>query len=207
MIETRFKTLCFYPGTYIAGGYNRLQTEVAGRVIENEDLVNMPNWLSLSFRSGRGAWFSLDKVKVLSYSQTLDMKKGVLRRKVRFRDRRGRRTVLSERRFISMASPHIAALETTITAENWSGALEVRSALDGNVVNTGVRRYNGLNKKHLTPVEAYAFGEEYIHLKVQTTQSELRIAEAARTRAFGGREPLSASWCTVTQRGYVALHI
>jgi alpha,alpha-trehalase len=25
-----------YPGTYLAGGYNRLQTEIAGRVVENE---------------------------------------------------------------------------------------------------------------------------------------------------------------------------
>jgi hypothetical protein len=33
------------PGTYLAGGYNRLETEIAGRVIENEDLVNWPNWL------------------------------------------------------------------------------------------------------------------------------------------------------------------
>ena len=32
-----------YPGTYLAGGYNRLKTEIAGRVIENEDLVNLPN--------------------------------------------------------------------------------------------------------------------------------------------------------------------
>ena len=37
-------------GTYLAGGYNRLQTEIAGRIVENEDLVNLPNWLSLSFR-------------------------------------------------------------------------------------------------------------------------------------------------------------
>jgi hypothetical protein len=39
-----------YPGTYLAGGYNRLKTEIAGRVIENEDLVNMPNWLLTRFR-------------------------------------------------------------------------------------------------------------------------------------------------------------
>ena len=36
-----------YPGTYLAGGYNRLGTEVAGRLVENEDLVNLPNWLVL----------------------------------------------------------------------------------------------------------------------------------------------------------------
>ncbi|MFW5973747.1 MAG: trehalose-phosphatase, partial [Bacteroidota bacterium] len=34
-----------YPGTYVAGGYNRLESEVSGRIIENEDLVNWPNWL------------------------------------------------------------------------------------------------------------------------------------------------------------------
>ena len=34
-----------YPGTYVAGVYNRLVTEFAGRVVENESLVNAPNWL------------------------------------------------------------------------------------------------------------------------------------------------------------------
>ena len=29
-----------YPATYLAGGYNRLETHLAGRTIENEDLVN-----------------------------------------------------------------------------------------------------------------------------------------------------------------------
>ena len=38
------------PGTYFAGLYNRLGTEMSGRVIENEDLVNAPNWLPLTGR-------------------------------------------------------------------------------------------------------------------------------------------------------------
>src|SRR5680860_1204022 len=28
-----------YPGTYLAGGYNRLRTDIAGRVVENEDCL------------------------------------------------------------------------------------------------------------------------------------------------------------------------
>jgi alpha,alpha-trehalase len=44
-----------YPGTYLAGGYNRLQSEINGQVIENEDLVNLPNWLPLTFRIVPGA--------------------------------------------------------------------------------------------------------------------------------------------------------
>ena len=40
-----------YPGTYVAGCYNRLVTEVAGRSVDNEDIVNVPNWLPLTYRS------------------------------------------------------------------------------------------------------------------------------------------------------------
>src|SRR3546814_16606622 len=39
-----------YPGTYVAGLYNRLETPIQDRLVENEDLVNLPNWLPLTFR-------------------------------------------------------------------------------------------------------------------------------------------------------------
>ncbi len=41
-----------YPGTYIAGLYNRLATNIAGRTVVNEDLVNCPNWVFLTFKIG-----------------------------------------------------------------------------------------------------------------------------------------------------------
>ena len=75
-----------YPGTYLPGGYNRLKTEMAGKIIENEDLVNMPNWLPLSFRIKHGEWFSLSKVELLEYEQKLDMAEGILTRNFRFKD-------------------------------------------------------------------------------------------------------------------------
>jgi trehalose/maltose hydrolase-like predicted phosphorylase len=34
-----------YLGTYVAGVYNRAVSRVGGREVENEDLVNLPNWL------------------------------------------------------------------------------------------------------------------------------------------------------------------
>src|SRR5688572_9833504 len=127
-----------YPGTYLAGGYNRLTTEMAGREIENEDLVNLPNWLPLTLRINDGEWFRLDAVEILSYRQELDLKRGVLRRDVRFQDPQGRVTGWQERRLISMANPHIAGLAVELVAENWSGRLTVRSALDGSIINNGV---------------------------------------------------------------------
>ncbi|MFQ5665488.1 MAG: glycoside hydrolase family 65 protein [Candidatus Binatia bacterium] len=193
-----------YPGTYVAGCYNRLRSEIAGRVVENEDLVNVPNWLPLTFRVAGGEWFNLQAVQILSYLQKLDFKQGILLRTVRFRDARGRETTLSSRRLVHMSRPHFAALETTLTAENWSGRVDVRSALDGRVRNTGVKRYRDLNSHHLRPLEARAIATDALYLKVYTCQSEIRLAEAARTRVFQGGVPVAVQRQTIERPGYVA---
>ncbi len=193
-----------YPGTYIAGCYNRLATELAGRVVEHEDLVNAPNWLPLTFRAEDGPWFTLEGVELLAYRQELDLRRGVLTRDIRFRDECGRTTRVRERRLVSMADPHLAALETTVTPEDWAGRLEVRTALDGRVVNALVERYRDLPNRHLVPLETAAIGEDQLFLKVQTRQSEIRIAEAARTRALGERRPVTAERRAVRDEGYIA---
>ena len=71
-----------YPGTYAAGVYNRLVDDVSGTQIDNESLVNLPNWLGLTFRIDGGTWFDIDAVDVLSYRQTLDLRGAVLTREV-----------------------------------------------------------------------------------------------------------------------------
>ena len=119
-----------YPGTYLAGGYNRLTTAIQGEVIENEDLVNFPNCLPLKFKIGDGSWFNLKDVKILSYEHTLNLKEGVLSRKIHFRDKEGRQTRFSIRRLVSMDDPHVVAIEMIIYAENWDGDIEILSALD-----------------------------------------------------------------------------
>lgn len=195
-----------YPGTYLAGGYNRLQTKIAGHVVENEDLVNLPNWLVLSFRVENGEWLDLQKVEILSYRQELNLRHGVLTRIVRFRDAEDRCTTLTQRRIVSMANPHLAALETTWQAENWSGRIEVCSALDGRVINDGVARYRSLNGKHLVPVETDTPAEDSIYLKVRTSQSQVNIAQAARMRWFGDGERIEPVVETFEEPGYIAQH-
>lgn len=196
-----------YPGTYLAGGYNRLDTEMAGRIVQNEDLVNLPNWLCLTFRIGDGNWFRLQGVEVLSYRQELDIRRGILLRQIRFQDKDGRIIKLDERRLVSMANPHLAALETTLTAENWSGLIDIQSALDGRVINAGVERYRSLKSKHLEPLETRIVDEETVFLKVQTNQSELRVAEAARTRVFQNGESITTERRKLEEPGYIADNI
>ena len=193
-----------YPGTYLAGGYDRMVTPVAGRPVENEDLVNMPNWLCLSLRIEDGPWLDLETHELLDYRHELSLVEGVLTRRLRVRDREGRVTNLASRRFVSMANPHAAAIEWQVTAENWSGRLEVRSALNGRVINWGVKRYRALEGKHLEPEGSEKIDEESIGLVMRTRQSAIRVAQSARTRVYADGRRLKPRRRLVRRTGYVA---
>ena len=125
---------------------------IAGRVIENEDLVNFPNWLALEFRIADQDWFDARTVTLLSYRQELDLRQGMLLRTLRSEDEHGRRSLLQERRLVSMDDMHLGALELALTAENWWARVTVRSAIDGRIVNAGAKLYRKFNSKHLEPL-------------------------------------------------------
>ncbi|MFD5317735.1 glycoside hydrolase family 65 protein [Streptomyces sp. NPDC127098] len=182
-----------YPGTYAAGLYNRLPTVLAGRLLEHEDMVNLPNWLPLRFRmhpdeGPDGRWFHPDQdvEGLLLYRQALDLRRGILTRWIRFRDEHGRHLGVEQSRIVHMGDPHLAALHTTFTAEDWSGTVEVESAIDGMVGNTGVSRYRDLASHHLTRMGTGTGGPAepgVTWLRCRTTASDVRVVVAARTRA------------------------
>ena len=173
-----------YPGTYIAGVYNRLKTHISGRTVVNEDMVNCPNWLFLTFKIKDGDWFIPAKMKFISYHQQLDMKKGILIRYVRAQNKKGQITRIETRRIVCMNNPHCGAVQYTITPENYSDWITVRSLLDGAVLNTGVERYRQLNSKHLELLMLGSFAHNGVYLSVATNQSRIEIAEASRLRLF-----------------------
>ena len=195
-----------HPGTYVAGVYNRLVDDMVGRRVENESLVNVPNWLPLSFRAAGGEWFGVETSEVLDHRIDLDVGRGVLVRRSRLRDAEGRIVRVVQRRFVSMRHAHLAGLETTLVAENWSGSLEVCSALDATVRNDGVPRYTGLADAHLVPRGTHHHDDDVICLTAETTQSRIRIAEAARTRLRLDGELISPAPDVVERAGYVGLH-
>jgi trehalose/maltose hydrolase-like predicted phosphorylase len=67
-----------------------------------------------------------------------------------------------------------------------------------------VPRYRQLNGKHLVPLASREIGEDGILLLVETSQSHIRIAEAARTRAFSGDRPIDVGRQLRQEEGYVA---
>jgi alpha,alpha-trehalase len=192
-----------HPGTYAAGVFNRLSTEVDGSEVSNESLVNLPNWLPTAVR-GPDGWFDDEHAAVIAHHVELDPRRGVLTRRTTFEDPSGRRLLLAQRRFVSMRDPHLAALETTIVAEGWGGPVVVRSAIDGSVRNDGVERYRGLDDVHLRVLETRAVSNEVIALVAETTQSKVRVAVAARTRLSRDAHALDVAPTAVIADGEIA---
>ncbi len=168
-----------YPGTYIAGMYNRLKTNVAGRDIENEDFVNVPNWLKISFKINDGEWFAPDITTYHEISRELNFQTGELTKTMIVEDAEGRRTRIDSSRFVSMAVPNLAGIRYTIHPLNYSATFNIASSLEGKHINAGVKRYSSLNQQHLEPVEQGGENNTSF-LKVRTTQSGIEIAQAAR---------------------------
>ncbi|MCC5782548.1 family 65 glycosyl hydrolase [Kocuria sp. CCUG 69068] len=173
-----------YPGTYLAGVYNRLRSEAAGLVLEHEDLVNAPNWLLVQYRVQDGYWFEPTPDNVLEHHQDLDLRTGVLTRTLRFRDEAGHTTRVTTRRFVSQDQRHLAGQETVFEAEDWSGTLTVRSLVDADVRNRNVAEHAALAGRHLADARLEDLGHGTARVEVATSWSGVRIAVAARTRVL-----------------------
>ncbi|MGR6320255.1 glycosyl hydrolase family 65 protein [Micromonospora soli] len=168
-----------YPGSYLAGFHNRL-VGGADRPDGEETIVNLPNWLPLTFRPAGGEWYAPGRARRIHEHRLLDLRRGIYLRELLVVDRDLRRTRIRQQRLVSMANPHLAGLRTRVVAENWSGRLEIRSGIDGGVVNANTADVGGACGRHLTDVTGGADGPT-LWLTALTTGSRQPVAVAART--------------------------
>ncbi|MFW6139675.1 MAG: HAD-IA family hydrolase, partial [Spirochaetota bacterium] len=181
-----------YPGTYIAGVYNRLPSVVYRKTIYNNDLVNCPNWLLIEVKIGDSDYMHLMDMEILSYRHTLNMKDGVMSRALAAKDQQGRITEIESYRMACMHNPHYGAVKYRITPQNYSEKLTFRSTLDGTVINYGVARYRELNSKHLAPISVgRQNGEIYLH--VETTTRNTVIFMSAKNTLYHQDIPLNVN--------------
>lgn len=174
-----------YPGTYLAGVYNRLVSRVQDQDVEDEHMVNAPNWLVLDLRLDGTDWWSRGGLKILRERRVLDMRRATLERDVVLEAPDGRRMAVGQRRFVSMAQPHLMALETTIKALGWSGPAVIRSGVDCGITNENVPEDALLAHHHLVSLEGSDPAEPMPIVEVETSQSHIRIATALRTEISG----------------------
>lgn len=179
-----------YQGNYIAGVFNRLKTDLMGKTVETEHMVNIPDWTFMQITPEAGSPLLPGSPELLDYHQQLDMRRGLVTRIATFQDLHGRRTKVTTRQFQSLAGVHLAALEVKIEAENWSGNVNVRSMIDGRVANRNVAADRELAGNHLEPIESREIDGETVLLETETNQSKVRIAVASRTSVQNEVRPM-----------------
>ncbi|MCS5480599.1 beta-phosphoglucomutase family hydrolase [Corynebacterium sp. YIM 101645] len=176
-----------YPGTYLSGIYNRTAGIIHGREMEEEHLVNVPNWLPVDVRIGDGPWWSTGEMGASEDRTELDLRRGTLTRRVTLIGPGDAQLIVVQRRLVSMHNPHLAALETTVTAHGFNGTVSIRAGIDAQVANTNVRDYIGSGQRHLSDAVFTDLDDHTVLCEVKTNQSQIRIALAVRTQ-FPGRE-------------------
>ena len=194
-----------YPGTYISGLFNRRVSKVAGRDIENEDFVNISNWLPIRFRVEDEEWFGFEPEPTYTIEKIhrrLNIQSGSLTREMLVTDSNGRTTLVRSERFASMADPHRAGLKYSLTPLNYSAPIEVESKITGDHINAGVPRYSDLRQDHLEPVDE-KINEDLLTLVVRTTTSDVTIALSARHQVKGIR-PSAFGRTRSSGRGWVS---
>lgn len=193
-----------YPGTYLAGGYNRLKTDISGTVVENESMVNWPNWLYLTFRIEGEQWLNLNDLTIIDFQIELNLKEGLHTRRIIVEDAKDRQTKLVSKRFVSMDNEHVACIRWNLEPLNWSGKIEIVSGIDGKVRNNNVNRYKPLNKHHLKLKDKGPVKDLGIFLKVKSNQSSIEMTQACRTKIYRNKEPIRPREELIDDKAFLA---
>ena len=125
-------------GTYLNGFYDEtpiVYGEIAYGYAKNRQvMLNVADGKPIRLRVG-GEPFDLATGTLLSYERVLDMRQGVLERAVTWRSPSGATVELQSRRLVSLADPHVAAIQWQVRLLEGAGPLTVESSVDGSVTN------------------------------------------------------------------------
>ncbi|MFW5719120.1 MAG: glycoside hydrolase family 65 protein, partial [Halanaerobium sp.] len=141
------------PGFYINGVYASeeiIYGEEAPNLPKNgQTMINLADWSEINLYINEEK-LNLLKGQILDYKRELDLQQGVLRRRVLWEDRQGRKIEIKVTRLISLSREHIGAIRYQFKAVNFSGKISVNSAINGDVSN----HHHLRNKKALEVIES-----------------------------------------------------
>jgi len=159
-----------HPATLIAGLYDNAPLFFT-------ELATAPDWTVFELFI-EGERFSLLQGETLLHERSLDLRDGVLRRRVRWRDPQGRTVEIQTLRFASLAEPHLCVQVCAVTALDFAGEVELRTWLPEEPENPGLPPFPEVGLSHWrtlsrgTPDEGIA----YLALRTRRSGTELAVA-------------------------------
>jgi HAD superfamily hydrolase (TIGR01509 family) len=178
-VSQRSKDDTHYPGTYLSGVYNKIPSDVHGRTLYNNDFVNCPDWQLIEVSINGEDILEPTSCEIVFYDHSLNMYDGIVSRIIEFKDKNERITRIESESIASMHNFHLMAVNYKVTPMNYSEKIQLRSALDGTVINNGVPRYRQLNSVHLEPVKETEKSDTFA-LHVKTNASDIDIFMQAK---------------------------
>jgi len=166
-----------YPGDRPATLIHRLFN---AHPMVHTELVNLPNWLPIDLLVD-GERFRMDRGEILAYRRDLDLRTGLLTRRVRWRSPAGRTVDIHIERFASLAKPRLAAIRYQVTPLDFEGEIELRAGLDGYAFNPELY--------HWEPIDQGAVNTQTVFLRMRTRQSRIEVCLACHLTVASEGEP------------------
>ena len=142
------------------------------------ELANAPNWTALDIWID-GQRFSMDKGDIIEYARYLDLRTGVLHRRLRWSSTKdGPEIDLQFERVPSLADPHVMVLRARIIPLDRPVFVEVRAMLDSHVDNDGLA--------HLRTLSQHSDANQ-ADLLVKTRHTDKMLAMSTRVTVQGAR--------------------
>jgi len=152
------------------------------------ELANAPDWLPLTILVN-GERFALNRGHVEAFERALDLRTGVLTRRVVWRSPRGDRATFTFERFASLSDEHALLLRVRVLP-TFNGIVEFRAGLNGNARTEGAQGETAVHWEWLAQ-----FGDsKRVTLHARTFHSKIEIALAMRFLTTSGRELDRAFW-------------
>lgn len=122
-----------YPATYLGSVYELFPSYGVHNVVNTREhlsvMTRSADAFGVSLTLG-GERFDPLAGKVTKYRRRLDMRRGLLERRLTWCDTKGRETALTFKRFVSQANMHLGVVEVEVTPLNWSGTVKVETGVD-----------------------------------------------------------------------------
>lgn len=118
------------PGTYIAGIYDKMVSQVA-------ELVNLPNPFNFRF-TVKGEKLDVVAMDVLSHRRILNLKKGLLLRSTLYQNSKNSRFDYNSIRFVSMDNKNLGVMQITLSSLDENCEIDINTGIDTSVYNAGV---------------------------------------------------------------------
>lgn len=131
------------PGTYIAGVYDKLMSQVT-------ELVNFPNPFNFKL-AVKGEKLDVNAMDVITHNRVLNLKKAVLVRQTKYKNSKGHRFDYQSLRFVSMDNKNLGVMQIAVTPMDSGCVLDVNTGIDTSVCNSGTITEG--NKRHFRVCE------------------------------------------------------